>query len=714
MEPPEGKQPQASGGPARPSSGVVRRVPPAQRSAPVRPAPAPGLNWGLLIAAGVVVMVVTFAGLTLFVNRPDDGPDRDVSVAVAPTGGKIGASPSGSDVPAGDAAAPSVDPSRPVNAPPPASVPEEPALPYRSPLALLPDKDGKTLYIAAHTAKQVVVFDVAGGKVSKRIPVPDRPGGMALAPDGKRLYVAGESAAGRVHVIDTGAGKVTGALQAGHTPCALAVSPDGKRLYVCNRFRNDVSVFDLATGKEAKRIPVTREPSGIALTPDGKRAVVANHLPDGPADAKVVATSVNVIDTATDSIVATIRLPDGSIDMQGIAVSPDGRYAYAPHILARYRLPTTQLERGWMNTNALSVIDVQGGTRVNTVLLDGVHLGAANPWDVAITADGAFLCVTHAGTHEISVIDRPKLHEKLDKAAAAKKPAAGGGGATPYAADVANDLGFLNELRRRINLAGKGPRGLALIGTTAYVAEYFSDSVGVVDVKPAPRPDVKSIALGPEVPLPPERLGEMRFHDADHCFQKWQSCASCHPDGRADGLNWDLLNDGLGNPKNVKSLILAHETPPVMALGVRADAKTAVRAGFRHIQFAIVPEEECATVDAYIKSLKPVTSPHPANASAKRGAAVYEKAGCAGCHPKPLLTDLKSHNLGLGLGREKDKAFDTPTLREVWRSGPYLHDGRAATIEEVLTKYNPNDRHGRISKLTPEELADLIAFVLIQ
>ena len=61
----------------------------------------------------------------------------------------------------------------------------------------------------------------------------------------------------------------------------------------------------------------------------------------------------------------------------------------------------------------------------------------------------------------------------------------------------------------------------------------------------------------------------MLFNDAEICFQHWQSCASCHPDARVDGLNWDLMNDGLGNPKNTRSMLLVHQGGPAMSLGVR-------------------------------------------------------------------------------------------------------------------------------------------------
>ena len=62
-------------------------------------------------------------------------------------------------------------------------------------------------------------------------------------------------------------------------------------------------------------------------------------------------------------------------------------------------------------------------------------------------------------------------------------------------------------------------------------------------------------------------------------------------------------------------------------------------------------------------------------------------AGCAKCHPQPLYSDLKDHDVGVGIGRDKDRRFDTPTLVELWRTAPYLYDGRAEIIKEVLTKF---------------------------
>jgi DNA-binding beta-propeller fold protein YncE len=179
-----------------------------------------------------------------------------------------------------------------------------------------------------------------------------------------------------------------------------------------------VASIDLATRRETRRIRVSREPVSIALSPDERHLLVANHLPAGPADTPPVAAVVDVIDTATGARLRPIALPNGSTTLRDIRIAPDGRYACVPHILARYFVPTTQLDRGWMNNNALSWIDLSSLTLLGTVLLDNIDRGAANPWALAWTADGSRLGVSHAGTHEVSVIDTAALLAKLGAASA--------------------------------------------------------------------------------------------------------------------------------------------------------------------------------------------------------------------------------------------------------------------------------------------------------
>jgi len=616
---------------------------------------------------------------------------------------------------------------------------------YLSPSALVADKQAGKLYIAQTRSQQVAVFDIAAGKVTKAYSLPDRPSGLALSADRSRLYVTCALTKGRVRVVNLRTGRVSCTLLTGHTPMAPVLSSNGKILYVCNRFNNNVSVIDLAARKELTRIPVQREPVAAALGPNGRFLFVANHLPIGTANIGLIAATVSVINTETKKVVTTIELPNGTTALQGICISPDGRYAYATHILARYTVPTTQLERGWINTNALSNIDVQNKRLIDTVLLDDVDNGAANPWAVCCTSDGKYICVTHAGTDELSIIDASAMMDKIRKYHADQRNAQNrtigqgdygsyGSSSTPSSpsSNIPNELSFLYGIRQRIKLCGKGPRALAIVGSNVYVAEYFTDSITLVDINNTQRVETTAIPLGPTPKMTIKHRGEMLFHDASLCFQNWQSCASCHPGGaRVDALNWDLLNDGIGNPKNTKSLLLSHRTPPVMITGVRDRAETAVRAGFRHILFATCPEEDAVAIDKYLKLLRPVPSPYLArrpasrrktrgqvngklSTSAKRGRKIYNKARCDSCHKGALHTDLRQYNVGIGDGLDKDRKFDTPTLVEIWRTAPYLYDGRAATIEEVLTKYNPNDKHGLTSNLSDKEITDLANFVLSQ
>jgi cytochrome c peroxidase len=122
------------------------------------------------------------------------------------------------------------------------------------------------------------------------------------------------------------------------------------------------------------------------------------------------------------------------------------------------------------------------------------------------------------------------------------------------------------------------------------------------------------------------------------------------------------------------------------------------------------------------------------SAAQKRGLALFRgKAACAVCHVGPNLTDERFHNTGVGWangdwadpgraavsGDAADRgAFKTPPLREVARSGPYMHDGSLATLEDVIEFYdeggkaNPNlDLDMQPLRLSEQEKADLAAFL---
>jgi len=156
-----------------------------------------------------------------------------------------------------------------------------------------------------------------------------------------------------------------------------------------------------------------------------------------------------------------------------------------------------------------------------------------------------------------------------------------------------------------------------------------------------------------------------------------------------------------------------------MWLGVRADASVAVRAGIRHSMFTVRPEADAVAIDEYLKSLRPIPSPLLVQGdlswAAERGKQLFSDpaVACAECHRGDLFTDGRFHDVGtVGRFDKESDRFDTPTLIEVWRSGPYLHDGRAATLREVVTTFNQGDTHGVTSHLTPEQIDDLVEYVL--
>ncbi len=590
---------------------------------------------------------------------------------------------------------------------------------YLSPTALAVTKDGNSIYIGCATANRILCFDIKSKRVTASIPVPEPPLGLVLSADDKQLYVTCAAPESKVCIINTAKSKIIKTIPAGHTAMAPVVSRDGKTLYVCNCFNNDVSVIDLPAKKELRRIAVSREPVAADITRDGKFLLVANQLPAGRADAYEVAAVVSVIDLAKGKVVKEIHLPNGSGSLKDIRISPDGKYAVVSHIVGRINQPTVLVQFGWINGNALTIIDVAKMEVRYSLLLDEQNRGAGNPWGMAWSVDGNTLAVAHAGTHEASLIDFPALLVGLPRATNTVNQS------TPVLSFLSTyegldeGLPYLTGARERVALApgDYGPRAVVFAGQTLYTANYFSDTLGAIDLK-ASKHQAASIPLGPKPEMDAIRRGEFYFHDAALCLQGWQSCFSCHPgNARVDGFNWDLVNDGIGNPKNTKSLLLAHKTPPAMSLGVRTNAEMSVRAGIKFILFTNQPEEVAVSIDEYLKSLTPVPSPYLAHGklseAAKRGQKLFSKAGCSDCHLPGLYTDLHPHDVGTQNQHDKvTDRFYTPTLIEVWRTAPYLHDGSAATMRDVVTTRNPHDQHGVTSNLSSREIDDLCEFLL--
>ncbi len=577
---------------------------------------------------------------------------------------------------------------------------------HLSPSALVAGTGGGTLYVACETSGSIQGFDIATERVTARYAV-DKVGELALMPDPSRLFATAGGFSGTLHEIDLKGATIARSLPAGHTPVSPVISADGKTLFYCNRFSRvdepDVHAVDLAAWKITHSAKAIREPVTMRLSKDGGTLWVVNHLPLMAANLKHVYTSLCVYQSETLAKLATLDLPPGSFAVRDSAMSADGRYFFVGHTMGRFTVPTTHLDRGWINTSAVSVFDVAARSYVNTVLLDDTVQGAANPWGMAVVGADTWLCVNASGTHEMIVINLQAMMKRLHEV---KNPR-----------NVVNDLSFLYGIKTRVPLEGQGARALAVSGNKAYSAMRFSDSLNVVEMWEDGPGAAVALPLGVSNEPDPARAGEMAFNDATLCYQHWQSCASCHPDTRSDGTNWDLMNDGIGNPKQARSMLYTHRTSPVMITGVRASAEVAVIKGFENILVYQVSNECLNAVNAYLKSLEPVPSPYlnpdgTLTESAVRGKELFEgKAECARCHVRPYYGDKKKYTFGLGSDTDRNREFATPILSEVWRTAPYMYDGRVVSIQEVITSDNTNNRHGNTKGLTPQEVDDLANYV---
>jgi len=116
-------------------------------------------------------------------------------------------------------------------------------------------------------------------------------------------------------------------------------------------------------------------------------------------------------------------------------------------------------------------------------------------------------------------------------------------------------------------------------------------------------------------------------------------------------------------------------------------------------------------------------SPGPPSEAALRDQAIFNRTdiGCATCHPAPLYTDQQPHDMGTATPDERiGPEFDTPTLRGLYDSAPYFHDGSAATLYEAVTHSagsgqaypSPGNEHDVSGLLSEAEIQDLIAFLL--
>jgi mono/diheme cytochrome c family protein len=182
----------------------------------------------------------------------------------------------------------------------------------------------------------------------------------------------------------------------------------------------------------------------------------------------------------------------------------------------------------------------------------------------------------------------------------------------------------------------------------------------------------------------------------------------------------DTTNDGTPFTfKTVLSLDHLHETGPWTWHGWQTDLPAAMKKSLTETMLGPPPTDaDAEALLAYLQSREPPANPFrnkdgSLSAAAERGRRIFEseKAACATCHSGPYFTDGQIHDLGLGSPRDRYKGFNTPSLRGVYQRVKLLHDGRADSLEALLTGPHSPEKVAGSGPLSAEELGDLTEYL---
>ena len=605
---------------------------------------------------------------------------------------------------------------------------EASGLRYLSPIDLKISPDGQRLYVVCEDSDLLLVVDTHGGQVTGRVKVGHRPKAIAVSPNGETLYVSNEWDDTITH-IDAHSLQPLRTLKAGWGPVGLTTDRTGKVLYVANTLGNDVSLFDLSTGKEIKRLSTGLFPEYVALSRDGSQVYISNLLAHaGPSDQPPV-SEVTVIDTRREIVAERILLP-GVIQLRHIAEVPAkaGRYLLIPFMRPKNLNPLVQIEQGWYLTHGMAIVHPSlahagsvAKSRVDEVLLDDIDYYYADGFGTASTPDGHSVLVTAAGANVVSIVDTARLVQLLRRIPEDKPEA------------LANRLDSARQFVVRRIPTGREPTGIAVApdGRFAYIANRLDDTVSVVDL--AKLTVFSTIDLGGPKEITAVRRGERLFYDASFCFQGQLACATCHPhEGLSDGLTWMLETPKLGRDVvENRTLLGIADTSPFKWNGKNRDLAT--QAGPRAAAFIFRSQgftpREAQDVESFIQSLRLPPNPHLGSGrelteTQERGREIFFRTKtnngslippehrCYFCHPPSThYTSRVQINVGTATTYDTIKDFDIPQLESVYMRAPYLHNGEAQTLEEIWTKFNPEDKHGITSDMDKLQLNDLIEFL---
>ncbi len=539
----------------------------------------------------------------------------------------------------------------------------------------------------------------------------------------------------------------------------IAVSADEGLALVSSAWSRQVSAVDLGTMKKLWSVEVAREPRGIALQASGDTAYVS-HL---------VGSDVTRLDnlrgtpklTSVALTPAPMRSPSGVTLSAALGyaalLSPDGSRLF----VARHAIGALG-EDAWFGASTLDVLLTVNDTtlaprrhdRLPFLRADKALEGAelivpgkpvspfTQPRALAYRKSRETVLVASEGEDTLVEVDAHSLDParsvlrkyQLGRDYAAGLPVAGSCGAPSGVALAEDELTAFVWCRSTYDLAAVALDDFALDGAPP---------------TDAPAARVTTLRLADD-PLEDASLGRRLFYNAtDKITSGGLGCAGCHPEGRDDGHVWHEAkfntDDGtnvtfVGHQANIAAEEGVRGVPrrtPMLAGRVAAagpygwhaespDLTARLNAGFGLHRWGGMPKHEPANLDARSARLaiflRKGLLPPPAlgrelDANEQRGRELFESeaVGCSKCHvPGSEYTDRVAYPLPKlpmrpGFDEEAAVAFKTPSLRYLAGRAPYLHDGRATSLEWLID--NNGDRMGKTSQLSPPDRSALIAFL---
>jgi mono/diheme cytochrome c family protein len=513
-------------------------------------------------------------------------------------------------------------------------------------------------------------------------------------------------------------------------PLALGISRDGGMLLVaCGWGRALVGRPLREGGGRAFVAPLAREPRGFALDKSGRLAIVAHavgsrvsvvSLDDGAVlRERALDWRDNVLDPPTASVLANV--PRHAV--QGFAVVTLGERAIAPMVLAYpgdpltsaggYGISVDAIEPYFPHDPALVVLDVPAAAE------GPAPAPAPAAKDAGAAVEAAANDVLLRLPTEVIGADKTRASAGRPRRPKGSRPCL-----LPRAAAVVTvrgavlvacfDIGAVVEIgaedgpldtteRRRFSV-GEGPCAIAIDPDKreAWVWSLLDRRLAALPLDrahAAPRAAIDLPARASSI----EVAGRRAFHEP--VAVDGRSCASCHVDGRDDGLAW---NSPVGV---VQTPVLAGRTAGTAPHGWRGESATMeghIKLTFERLRAKKPSDEVLSALARYIATMPAFRAPPRAlSAVEARGREVFNapEVACGACHAVPgVFTDGLRRDVGTG------GPFDTPSLRFIGDTAPYMHDGRYATLRELLVE--SDGKMGFTRHLDDADMGALIAYLM--